>query len=167
MKKFILIISVIFVVMLGGCKEKIEKSPAIPTNILNESAVASVIGGETEYVLNGNAVVDLGGGAYRAVYLTNPAGKGDSVTVELTQPSDTNSVKDKYTEGYNARSQKKKVQGVGENAYIAFPSIHILEKGYLITISAGSGDTKEQLDLLVNLGQTACANLDAYLQSEE
>ena len=167
MKKIILVLLMLFAALLGGCKEKAEIPAAMPTDLLSADEVKSAVGDENNYTLDGGAIIDMGGGTYKAVYLTDPIGAGDSVTIELTQPQENVSVKDKYQKNYDARTQKKKVQGLGESAYVAFPSVHIIEKGYLIDISAGSGDTEKQLELLVRLGKTACEKLDLYLSGDE
>lgn len=168
MKKILLCIVCVLLLSLSGCGEPEVILPAMPQDILSEAELEAAINNEYDLVLKDNTVIDMGGGTYKAVYLSEPIGAGDSVTVMLAQPPvEGGSLKSRYNEGFDSRIQKKRVENLGEDAYVAFPTIHIYERGYLIEITAGSGDTQEQLDLLLGLGKKAVDNLTLHYEPEK
>ncbi|MBP3362085.1 MAG: hypothetical protein J6N52_14645 [Clostridia bacterium] len=167
---FILILAISAMLMCGCDKKEVVVPPVMPTDIISEEDAKAAIGGKYELKLNYDAVVSINDNSYKASYLAEPLGSGDPVFVTVTSPSEElpeSSVKELYESGYEGRTKKKKVEGLGNAAYIAFPSINIYQNGYLIVITAGSGDTQEQIDLLISLGKTAVENLDVFLQQYE
>ncbi len=169
MQRIFAIVLMFVVTMISGC-HKSDKviAPVKPTDLISEQEAEAFVGGK-DLVLDHNGVVDTKDNTYTAIYVTNPVGKGDSIVISVTYPSSQLSeseIKKIYADNYSKRDNKKRIRGIGSGAYVAFPSINIYEDGHLIKISAGSGDTKEQLDLLLSLGQTAVRNLDAYLKAE-
>lgn len=61
------------------------------------------------------------------------------------------------------RSDAKLVESLGQEAYIAFPTIHVYDRGCLISITAGSGADETQERLLQNLAFTAVGKLEAII----
>jgi len=170
MKKILIYFAAALVIFTGGCgKKEPEQIPAaMPGDIISEEDAEKAIGNEYDLVLNEDSVYKVDKGIYRAEYLPNPLGKNDPVLIEIVQPgNDSEAVKEMYDKGYESRTQKRRIEGIGDSAYVSFPTIHIYEKGYLIEITAGSGDTQGQLDLLTKLGKKAVKNLDAYYAQYE
>lgn len=171
MNKFFVIVLLISAMLMCGCnKKETVIPPVMPTDIITKEDAEAAIGGNYELKLNYDAVVCIDDNSYKASYIAEPIGSGDPVFVTVTSPSESlpeSSVKELYKSGYEGRTKKKKVEGLGEEAYIAFPSINIYQNGYYIVITAGSGDTQEQIDLLISLGKTAVENLGMYLQQYE
>ncbi len=166
MKKVLLTAITLCFMFVCGCKNNKTSEPVKPTDVISLSEAQAVVGDKYELVLEYDAVVDLGNNTYKATYISNPLGAGDPVIVEVMHPSDEFSgsdIKKIYFSGYDNRVNKRKIKGVGSEAYVAFPTLNILEDGHLIRITAGSGDTKEQLDILLNLGNIAVNNLHNYL----
>ena len=166
MNRFWRSISLISILILCGCSaKKSDVVPVKPTDIISEAEAESALGG-VDLNLEFDAVVDLNNNTYKATYLPDPIGSIDPVIVKVIYPSEELSegdVKGLYNEAYASRMNKRKIEGIGESAYVAFPSINIFDRGHFITITAGSGDTQKQLDLLLSLGKTAITNLDKYL----
>ncbi len=166
MTKFLSGIFVFTILIISGCSTKEADVPPVkPTDIISESEAELAVG-DADFSLEFDAVVDLGDNTYKATYLTNPLGSGDPVIVKVIYPSGElteGDIKNKFNESYSSRVNKRKIEGIGESAYVAFPSLNIYCKGHFITITAGSGDTQKQLDLLINLGKTAVNNLENYL----
>ena len=170
MRKALLLLVAATVCLLFGCsKEKDEPTPVKPTDIISESDAETAVGGH-DLSLEHNAVIDMGNNTLKVSYYPEPLGSFDPVTVVVTYPGGDlteNDIKDLYTESYLLRDNKKKIRGIGAGAFVAFPAISIYEDGHLIKITAGSGDTKEQLDLLLSLGQTAVDNLHKFLEENK
>ena len=166
MRKFFVNLLLIPLLILSGCsKDKSDVPPVKPTDLISETEAEFALGG-TDLSLEFNGVVDLGDNTYKITYLPTPLGSDDPVIVKVIYPSDDlneGDVKSLYNQAYSSRVNKRKIEGIGESAYVAFPSLNIYDRGHFITITAGSGDTQKQLDLLLNLGKTAVNNLDKYL----
>ena len=166
MNKFFSGILLLSVLIIAGCEKKDANVPPVkPTDIISEAEAEFAVGG-TDLSLEFDAVVDLGDNTYKATYLTNPLGGGDPVIVKVVYPSlelTEGDIKTRFNDGYSSRVNKRKIEGIGESAYVAFPTLNIYDRGHIINITAGSGDTQKQLDLLISLGKTAVANLDNYL----
>ena len=168
MHKFFAVLFVLSFFVISGCDDKkVETAPIKPTDIISKAEVEKVLDG-ADVILEHGAVVDLGNNVYKASYLPNPLGSGDPVYVTVMYPSNNlsaNEIKKIYTDSYSVRDNKKKIRGIGDGAFVAFPSLNIYEDGHLIKITAGSGDTQQQLDLLLELGQIAVKNLHTYLDN--
>ena len=175
MKKILTLISSIILVMglcscggSGGLFAKPTPTPIpeiSPEDILPAAEVKEFV--DYEPVKNGDVTNE--NNTKTVVYVSDPIGKYDSVTVKLTQFGDNFSKDDVwnlYDGGRIKRSSAKMVDGIGTDAYIAFPSIHIYDKGCAITISAGSGSDSGQESLLKRLGERAVLNLGKYIASD-
>ena len=166
MKNVFLVACAMSLVFAGGCKNNKTLEPVKPTNIISLAEAQTAVGDEYELELQYDAVVDLGDNAYKATYISTQLGAGDPVIVEVMYPSEelsSSDIKKIYFSAYDNRVNKRKIKGIGSDAFVAFPTLSILEDGHLIRITAGSGDTKEQLDLLLALGNVAVNNLHEYL----
>lgn len=154
------------VLMLMGCFGGEPKTePIKPVQLISQSEAEQICG--SSLTLQYGAVVDMGNNTYTASYYSEPVGKADPVIVTVIYPSNEiteTAIKQIYEDGYNSRDSKRRIDGIGDDAYVAFPSLSILKGGHLIKITAGSGETKEQLNMLIDLGKKAVENFENYYQ---
>ena len=174
-KKILLIVSSILVIIGlcscgkgGGLFSSPTPTPipvVSPTDVLPAAEVAEFVGYEPQ--LDGE-VTDKDH-TKTAVYVSNPVGQSDSVTVKVTQFGEgftKDDVWNRYDNGRVKRSSAEMVEGIGNDAYIAIPSIHIYDRGCEIIISAGSGSSDEQKNLLKRLGERAVLNFENIITEE-
>ena len=165
MKNIIYLLIFVFPFLMGGCSSKKDIiEPIKPTHIISESEAQEITGCDN-LKLEYGAVVDMGENTYKASYLSEPLGEADPVIVTIIYPSETiteTDIKEIYEKGYDSRHSKRRIEGIGDRAYVSFPAINILMGGHLIKITAGSGETKEQLETLINLGKRAVNNFELY-----
>ena len=175
MKKMLLLLSsLIMIIGLCSCGEGgLFASPTptpvpvvSPTDVLAVSDVAEFVG--YEVVADGDIIDD--GESKSVVYVSSPKGAKDSVTVKVVQFSDTLSkdeIWNRYENGRVKRSSAEFVEGLGTDAYIAFPSVHIYDRGCEIVISAGSGSDDEQKELLKRIGERAVMNFQRIITTDD
>ncbi len=97
------------------------------------------------------------------LYRSEPIGQSDIVSVKITQFTediDYQMLFEQYEEEKAKRSSAEIVSGIGQEAYIAFPSIHVYDRGCIIDITAGSGADETQKLLLKNLALAAAHKLE-------
>lgn len=100
------------------------------------------------------------------LYRSEPVGQQDTVSVKVTQFTDTIDYQQLFEEYEQAKAKRPSavlVEGIGQEAYIAFPSIHIYDRGCIIEITAGSGADETQTNLLKNLAITATGRLEEII----
>ncbi len=178
MKKLLLAVStLLMVVVLCSCgssgdifsKPTPTPIPEIdPTALITPEDVYAATGYAYAPVLDGNTYTRDGNTA-TAVYRSEPVGQGDPVIVEVTQYTDTVSKETVWYEYDSERAKRPSAQMVtelGEDAYLAFPSIHIFDRGCHIKITAGSGSGEEQQNMLVNLAVTAVERFEAIMPAQ-
>jgi len=140
-----------------------------PEPILDAASVLTIDNVKT--AVADNYTVELEGGATvtegninTASYRATPVGSGDPVIIKVIQSVNGVS-EDKIWEDYEnkrlTRPSAKLVEGIGEDAYVAFPSIHVYNKGCEIVITAGSGSDEGQENYLKELAKTAISNIEA------
>lgn len=108
-------------------------------------------------------------GVETVLYRSEPVGQGDIVKVSVRQYSDSvakDDIKAEYERAKSLRPKAEVVDGIGDDAYIAYPSVHIYRDGYHVTITAGSGSGDEQKTLLEQLAKTADDRLKDMLGSQ-
>jgi uncharacterized lipoprotein YehR (DUF1307 family) len=165
------ILSLSCLFLLGGCggeKKQAEATPKPAVQVAPEAVFT---------IDNVKAIVDYEPvqepveentekGTKQVWYHSEPLGKGDIVEVTVRQYSDS-VAKETVKAGYDQMKQKRpnavQVDGVGEDAYIAYPSVHVYQEGYHIQITAGSGADDVQKTVLTNAAQTAVQNLNTLL----
>lgn len=173
MKKFLSLFSV-FLLLIGLCacdfglfaEPEPEPIPEInPIELISAEDVYAAINYAYAPVLEGDTYT-RDGNKVTAVYRSEPIGQGDPVIIEITQYSATvpkETVWYEYDNDRVMRPSAQTVEGLGEDAFVAFPSIHVFDKGCHIKITAGSGCTDEQRNILINLATTATARLEAIM----
>ena len=118
-----------------------------------------------ELQLDGGAVV-TDGNVSTASYVASPIGAGDPIIVKVVNCTSTVSADDVWNDYENtriSRSSSKFVEGIGEDAYIAYPSIHVYDRGCEIVITAGSGSNEGQDKLLKKLAENAAAKIEEIM----
>lgn len=106
------------------------------------------------------------GNVATVLYRSEPIGQNDTVNVKITQFTDTIDYQmlfEQYEQEKAKRSSAELVGGIGQEAYIAFPSIHVYDRGCIIDITAGSGSDENQKILLKNLAITAASRLESII----
>jgi hypothetical protein len=134
-------------------------------SILTTDDVISAIDNTYNINLDGGASV-TDGNESTATYLSDPIGSGDPVIVQVINPTDAVSPEDiwnNYESNRISRSSAEFVEDIGEDAYIAYPSIHVFDRGCEIVITAGSGSDDGQSALLEKLAQTAVSNIESIM----
>lgn len=106
------------------------------------------------------------GNVATVLYRSEPIGQNDTVEVKLTQFTDTigyQQIFNLYEQEKASRRSSQLIESLGQEAYIAFPTIHVYDRGCLIEITAGSGAGEEQEALLKNLAYTAAGRLEEII----
>lgn len=171
MKKFLLILSAVLITVglcsCGDTKPNEAKVPIPeinPIEIITPEDVYAAINYAYAPVLDGDAYTRDANKA-TAFYRSEPIGQ-DPVIVEITQYTDSISKENIWYEYDNdriKRSSAETIPELGEDAFIAFPSIHVFDRGCHIKITAGSGNTEEQRNTLLTLAQTAVSRIEAVM----
>lgn len=158
---------------LAGCgggddrNTAVQEIPRVSPDMLISAETASAAAGNTLSLSDTGIVSE--GNKLTAVYETDPVGAADGVTVSIEQFSDTLSTTEIWNEYENTRilrSDNEKIEGIGADCYVAYPYIHIYDRGCHITISAGSGSDEGQKALLTNLGTAAAVALEALIPAD-
>ncbi len=161
---FVLIVLVVGIVIgfiSGFGRKKVDL--IMPKDIVTYDDAKSVCEGyelsDAENVKTGNKL--------SVSYKANPVGSGDNVDVELVYYSDEYpraSVEKLYNYNKENVIVEEELSGLGQSAFISYPSVHILDRGFYIKITAGSGSDLEQKQILKALGDTASKKLNKYLE---
>ncbi|MGN0150762.1 MAG: hypothetical protein ACI4C7_11020 [Clostridia bacterium] len=179
MKKLLMVFSTLLIIIglcsCGGGGGGLFSSPTPtpipeinPLDILSAEDVYAGIGYAYAPVLEGGTFIRDGNKA-TATYRSEPIGQGDPVIITITQFNESvtkESVWYEYDYDRVMRTSAEIVQGLGEDAFLAFPSIHVYDRGCHIEITAGSGSTDEQRNLLINLATTAVSKFETLMPAE-
>lgn len=106
------------------------------------------------------------GNVATVLYRSEPIGANDTVEVKITQFTDTigyQQIFDLYEQEKASRRSAQLIESLGQETYIAFPTIHVYDRGCLIEITAGSGSNEEQESLLRSLAITAAGRLEEII----
>lgn len=135
------------------------------TAVVTMDNVLEIVNGQYTIELDNSSSVqenNVSTAAYRAV----PNGAGDPVIVkviEYTNSISPNQIWDDYENTRISRPASEIIEGIGDDAYIAYPSIHVYDRGCEIVITAGSGSDDGQENTLKQLAQKAVANLETIM----
>ena len=176
MKKLLLIFSAVLITLgicscgngMGDSAQNVAIPEINPIEIITPEDVYAAVNYTYAPVLDGDTYTRDGNKA-TAFYRSEPIGQGDPVIVEITQYTNTVPKEDVWYEYDNDRIKRSSAEAVpelGEDAFIAFPSIHVFDRGCHIKITAGSGNTEEQKNALISLAQTAAARIEAVMPQE-
>lgn len=100
------------------------------------------------------------------IYHSSPIGQGDTVTVTVSQYSDTQTkerIRADYDKVKSMRPSAETLENIGDDAYIAYPAVHVYIDGYHVSVAAGSGGDESQRNLLVGIAGTVAENLNNIL----
>ncbi len=170
MKKLLFVFSVLLTVTglcscggSGGIFAKPTPTPipeVSPSALITAEDVAACAGytpviEESETSRSGNVA--------EVLYRSEPIGQYDTVRVKLTQFTENinyQALFEQYESDKAARQSAELVEGIGQEAYIAFPSIHVYDRGCIVEITAGSGSDDTQRALLKNLAVIAAGRIE-------
>lgn len=170
MKKLIFAIScLIATIALCSCGCSVAKPSATPipeinpANIITSEDVASIAGytpvvDEKETKREGNVAT--------VMYRSEPIGKNDPVEVKITQFNNTigyEQIYAQYEKAKEMRTSAENIESLGQESYIAIPTIHVYDRGCLVEITAGSGGDEEQKEMLKKLGMTAAGRIEEII----
>lgn len=167
MKKIISILACAAITLsLCACGEQPEPEPVPeldPAQLVTAEDVAA-IAGYTPVVEPSGTTKE--GNRSSVMYRSEPIGQNDTVEVKVVQFNDDMTYQQIFNE-YEAnkakRSDAKLIESLGQEAYIAFPTIFIYDRGCLVSITAGSGAGDEQERILTSLAYTAAGRLEELI----
>lgn len=173
MKKIIFVLSCLIATIClcacgggGGIFSKPTPTPVPdidPAQLITAEDVAS-IAGYTPVIEE--SATGREGNVATVLYRSEPVGQNDTVEVKLTQFNDIigyEQIFAQYEQQKAARRSSQLVESLGQESYIAFPTIHVYDRGCLIEITAGSGAGETQESLLKSFATTAAGRLEAII----
>lgn len=172
-KLFSILVCLGLAASLAGCGCSKKKTTAaskvdivMPDVLITATDATEVAGAPMSMSIDG---VVNDGSARTVSYYPVELGTADPITVRIVQFSDTLSPQQILEEGdkhFASRSgDAQKIAGVGEVCYITYPYINVFDRGCYIKISAGSGDSEAQRDMLINLANRAVIELEQRIPS--
>lgn len=165
MKK-ILFLLILCMCTLCGCAEKKPVPKILPTDVLSLEAVQEVIGDDYTLIMQDNAVKE-NENVLSVKYLSEPLGAGDAVFLSIEAEDETHdakSIKQNFEASREARADSILIKGLGEDAYITYPSLHLYTHDLYIKITAGSESSDSQAEILVELGKLAVKNIKEFYE---
>ncbi|MCI8403846.1 MAG: hypothetical protein HFE49_02985 [Clostridia bacterium] len=170
MKKVLLVVSSLLMIIglcaCGGEGGLFSKATPTPMPDIDPAALVTlddvvVNAGYTPVIEPSGTMRE--GNVGTVLYRSEPIGQHDIVSVKITQFTeeiDYQALFEQYEQEKAKRTSAEIIPGIGQEAYIAFPSIHVYDRGCLIDITAGSGADETQKLLLKNLALAAAAKLE-------
>lgn len=169
-KLFLLAASVVSAIVLCACGGGMFGPEPTPTPLLDPTEILSledvILAVGYQPVLDGGEIKRDGNKA-SALYVSNPIGEGDPVEITIvqhTQDMPPEHVWYAYDTDKSLRPSAEEVTELGENAYIAFPSINIYDRGCYVKITAGSGSDDNQRNQLLTLARMVIAKLEERVE---
>lgn len=173
-KKLLIFFSVLFVITMGLCSCKtnsggLSNRSVKPVPEVNPAALITTddvvaVAGYVPVIEESGTVRD--GNMATVLYRSEPIGQHDTVKVKVTQFTDS-VTKDEISKQYENAKEKRPsaeiVPSMGQEAYIAFPSIVMYDRGCMIEITAGSGAGQEQKDMLKSFANIAAGRIEEMI----
>lgn len=170
MKKILAILmcmAMAFAVTACGGNDKDEVARISPDELLTADTVSDITG--VTMKVNEDGVTN-DGSARTVTYVPNPVGSADPVTVSIEQFSESLTTDQVWADYENSRIRRDDMEflgdAIGEDCYIAYPYINVYVRGCYIRISAGSGDSDEQEELLKSLATSAALKVEGLISPE-
>lgn len=160
MKKYLMLFVAVITVLSGGCSGKSEppfvprapESLIDPCALISRSDVERIIG---EPMKRAVQTEDRAAGLRLCGYATEREGSSILVQVGIIQHDTERTPKSRYESLRNNTPEAPKVAGIGDEAFIATPGLHILKNGYYVTVAVGAAEP----DKLALVGDLAVRNL--------
>lgn len=173
MKKLLsIIVCAVAAVSFAACSGKGAKRNDVMPDIISPDVLVTAVDATevagAEMVMTAEGVKN-DGSARTVQYVPSQLGSADPITVKIEQFSDSLSTTQVWSDYENSRltrSDMQFVNGVGEDCYLAYPYINVYDRGCFIKVSAGSGDSDAQRDMLINLAKRAVAVLESQVSAE-
>lgn len=162
--KKVLIVGMTLLCLCGCSKEKKELSAA---DFLSAEEVAQFVDFEPVSEEENTRLCKS------ITYMNEKVGASDPVKVEVypyNQKYDKSDIKAQFEAEkakYEEYSAAETVEGLGAEAFVAIPSIHMYKNGYYLVITAGSGTGEHRKQLLESLGKVAAEHLTDIAGEEE
>lgn len=165
MKKVILmLVLALSAGMFAGCKKGKPDRMLLPSEVVTLKEAQELVGDDYKLVLKDDALIQEGNKVI-AKYVPEPLGSGDSVFVEIYEPSenlDEDAVEEKFEASREKRTDFIEIEDLGDDAYIAYPTLHLYSNGVYVAITAGSEGKDEQTELLEEFGKVAEKNINNF-----
>ena len=163
----LLLISVILLFSLVACSSHSSSTSSEPT----PSPITTITASQALSLDDAQGLVTYPLVASNAsdssvTYQCDPIGQGDVISVTVSQYNEV-TTKDKVRSDYDKtkamRPTAETLEGIGDDAYIAFPTVHVYKDGYHVSVTAGSGGDQVQHDLLQKIAGIVDNNLNTLL----
>lgn len=168
MKKIVLMLVLILSVgMFTGCKKSNSERMLLPSEVVTLEEAQKLVGNEYTLVLKDDALIQEGS-KVTAKYVAEPLGSGDNVFVDIYEPGedfDEKAVQEKFEASRKKRADFIEIENIGDDAYIAYPTLHLYSHGVYVAITAGSEGNDEQTTLLEEFGKVAEKNIEEFFKS--
>lgn len=167
MKKLIAILSCLaLTVSLASCGAKSKKAevPQLdPAQLITAEDVSTIAGYTPVVDENGTS---REGNIATVTYRSNPIGDKDPVIVKLTQFSDSmpyEKIYDQYEATKASRPKAELIESIGQETFLAIPTIHVYDRGCLVEITAGSGGDNDQKEMLQKFANVAAGRVEEVI----
>ncbi|NLI29727.1 MAG: hypothetical protein GX423_06570 [Nitrospiraceae bacterium] len=160
MKKYLAFLVAVMTGLSGGCSGMSDPPlvPDTPGNLIDPCALISrsdverIIG---EPMKRAVQTEDRAAGLRVCGYATEREGSSILVQVGIVRPDAERTPRSRYELLRNNTPEAPKVAGIGDEAFIATPGLHILKNGYYLIVAVGAAEP----DKLALVGDLAVRNL--------
>lgn len=171
MKKILVIVSSLIIIIglcacSGGLFAKPEPTPVPEIDPASLITIDDVVINAGYTPVIEESETKRGGNVAAVMYRSEPMGWSDPVIVKVTQFTNEigyETIFQQYETAKAKRTDAELIAGIGQEAYIAFPTVHVYDRGCLIEITAGSGSDDTQKNILKNLAIAAAGKLEAII----
>lgn len=164
-KTIALLITLIIISIISGCANQKSSEKLIEPETLISKAEAEQLLGQS--LKDPEKKEKKAVGMKLAIYDTIKEGTGKFLQVGITQqsfmPANGQSPKAIFDSLKGNFKNATMVSGIGDDAFIAPPGLHILYKERYITIAVGNSDNEKNREILKTAGKKALENLDKTL----